>query len=182
MHITKYSYILILVILFSSCQEKEEVEVLEDPKPKGLTTEQSIEINRYWVSDESFKIDGFVKRHNWEAIKTESGIRYYIYQHGNGNKVEKDMLASLNFEVRLLDADTTLCYSSAENGTQTIFVEKDDIESGLHEALKYLHVGDKAYVILPHFAAHGLIGDNYKIPPLSPVLYKIEVLDAKFPE
>jgi len=65
MHITKYSYILILVILFSSCQEKEEVEVLEDPKPKGLTTEQSIEINRYWVSDESFKIDGFVKRHNW---------------------------------------------------------------------------------------------------------------------
>jgi len=92
------------------------------------------------------------------------------------------MLASLNFEVRLLDADTTLCYSSAENGTQTIFVEKDDIESGLHEALKYLHVGDKAYVILPHFAAHGLIGDNYKIPPLSPVLYKIEVLDAKFPE
>lgn len=176
----KSIFIIFVFFLFSCVEEKNDF-IKEDPDPPGITKEQSIEINRYWVSDESFKIDQFVKRHNWNAVKTESGIRYYIYQEGEGEKVEKDMLVAVNFEVRLLDADTTLCYSSAENGTQTILVEKDDIESGLHEALKYLHVGDKAYVILPHFAAHGLIGDNYKIPPLSPVLYNIEIIDAAFP-
>ena len=54
-------------------------------------------------------------------------------------------------------------------------------ESGLHEALKYLKVGDKAIIILPHFAAHGILGDMNKIPPLSTVVYDIEVLDAKYP-
>lgn len=176
---SKFIYYLVVFgfLLFSCSEENKNNLIQEDPKP-NITKEQSIEINRYWVSDESFKIDQFVKRHNWDAVKTESGIRYSIYHHGNGVKIEKDMLVDVDFEVRLLDADTTLCYSSDENGTQTILVEKDNIESGLHEALKYLHVGDKAYIILPHFAAHGLIGDNYKIPPLSPVLYKIEVVDA----
>ena len=43
----------------------------------------------------------------------------------------------------------------------------------------YLGVGDSALVVLPHYLAHGIAGDNQKIPPLSPVLYFIKLVDVK---
>ena len=55
----------------------------------------------------------------------------------------------------------------------------DNIESGLHEAITYFKKGEKGFVVLPHYLAHGLIGNMDKIPPLSPVLYKLELLDVK---
>jgi len=171
---------IIPIILFFGCQPKDEPVVYEEPEQElTITKEESIEMHRMWVKDESYKIDQYIQRHEWDAIATESGIRYYIYENGEGASIEQDMLISVEFEVRLIDSDTTLCYSSKENGEHTFLVGMDNVESGLHEAVKYLHVGDKAYVILPHFAAHGLLGDMNKIPPLSTVLYDIHVVDAK---
>ncbi len=70
---------------------------------------------------------------------------------------------------------TTLCCTSG--GTPIDFlVEMDNVESGLHEAITYLKEGDKAFIILPYYLAHGLLGDNDKIPPLSPALYDIELI------
>ena len=64
-------------------------------------------------------------------------------------------------------------------GTFNFIVEMDNIESGLHEAITYFKKGEKGFVVLPHYLAHGLIGNMDKIPPLSPVLYKLELLDVK---
>jgi FKBP-type peptidyl-prolyl cis-trans isomerase len=50
------------------------------------------------------------------------------------------------------------------------------VESGLHEGVQMMHVGDKMRFILPSFRAHGLTGDNSKIPPLTSVVYEIELL------
>ena len=55
----------------------------------------------------------------------------------------------------------------------------DNIESGLHEAISYFKKGENGVVILPHYLAHGLLGNMDKIPPLSAVLYNIEVIDVK---
>ena len=154
--------------------EKDEVEY--------FTTQESIQINRQWLQDESFRIDRFIERHGWDAISTGTGVRYQIYETGNGDQVEAGKLVTLDFEVRLIDADTTLCYSSKETGPQTFLVEMDNVESGLHEAVTYLKVGDKARVILPHVLAHGLAGNLDKIPPLSAVLYDLTVLGVSDPE
>jgi FKBP-type peptidyl-prolyl cis-trans isomerase len=42
-----------------------------------------------------------------------------------------------------------------------------------------MHVGDKAKFILPSHLAHGIMGDNDKIPPLTPVVYNIELLSIQ---
>ena len=55
-------------------------------------------------------------------------------------------------------------------------IEKTDIESGLHEALKYMCTNDKALFILPSHLAHGLIGDQDKIPPLQSLIYDIHLI------
>ena len=40
-----------------------------------------------------------------------------------------------------------------------------------------MHVGDKMRFILPSHLAHGLTGDQTKIPPFSSVMYEIELLE-----
>ena len=134
-------FVIPLFFIFS-CQPKQEVVVFDEPdSERAITKEQSIEIHRMWVKDESYKIDKYIERHNWDAISTESGVRYFVYEKGSGMSIEKDMLITVEFEVRLIDSDTTLCYTSDKNGAHTFLVGMDNVESGLHEAVKYLHVG-----------------------------------------
>jgi FKBP-type peptidyl-prolyl cis-trans isomerase len=40
-----------------------------------------------------------------------------------------------------------------------------------------MHVGDKARLILPPHLAHGLLGDENRIPARSIIVYEIELLD-----
>ena len=56
---------------------------------------------------------------------------------------------------------------------------RDEVESGLHEAIQYLKVGDKAKVIIPSHLAHGIAGDFEKIPPRSTIIYDIHLIAVK---
>ena len=85
----------------------------------------------------------------------------------------------LSYDIRLLDPNQTRCYHSDSNGLARFKVDQSLVESGLHEVVTYLGVGDSALVVLPHYLAHGIAGDNQKIPPLSPVLYFIKLIDVK---
>lgn len=173
--------ILIIVVLLSlvSCKEKRPDTIVPEPDEPVFTTEQSIEMSQHWSKDESYIIDQFVKRNNWPIQVSGTGIRYYIYEQGEGEAATPGRVAIVNFEIRLLDADTTLCYSSNPQQPSEFLIDMDNVESGLHEAITYLKEGDKAYIILPHYLAHGLLGDMDKIPPLSPVLYDIELISLK---
>lgn len=163
-------------LVLIGCKEKRPDTVVPEPVEPVFTTEQSIEMSQNFAKDESFKIDQFVKRFNWPAITSGTGVRYYIFEKGDGRQAERGTVVTLDYEVRLLDADTTLCYTSQGSEPTSFLVEMDNVESGLHEAITYLKEGDKAWVILPYYLAHGLLGDDDKIPPLSPVLYRIELL------
>lgn len=162
-----------------SCKEKRPDTVVPEPEEPVFTTEQSIEMSQHWSKDESFLIDQFVARNQWPVKISGTGVRYYIYEEGDGVYATPGKVAVVNFEIRLLDADTTLCYSSNPQKPSEFLIEMDNVESGLHEAITYMKEGDKAYIILPHYLAHGLLGDLDKIPPLSPVLYDIELLYLK---
>jgi FKBP-type peptidyl-prolyl cis-trans isomerase len=82
---------------------------------------------------------------------------------------------NLKFKVFLLSGE--LCYSSDKTGIKKVKIDQDHIETGLHEGLKLLHKGDKAIFIIPSHLAHGVVGDNDKIPPKSPLFVEIEVLN-----
>ena len=55
-------------------------------------------------------------------------------------------------------------------------VEMDDVESGLHEAIQLMSPGDSAVVLIPSYRAHGLIGDQDRIPMRSSLVYHIGLL------
>ena len=174
---------LVLLLTLLSCKTKHEGDI-PMPKdfnyPKELTQDESIALSRFWTSDEAYKIKRFVERNGWDAFKSESGLYCAVYnKKPNARKAQAGDIAVVNFKVRLIDADTTLCYASEYGKPQEILIEMDNVEAGLHEALTYLREGEFAYVILPHYLAHGLAGDLDKIPPLSPVLYELDLVAIK---
>jgi FKBP-type peptidyl-prolyl cis-trans isomerase len=79
----------------------------------------------------------------------------------------------IDYSVSLLDG--TECYSSKSTGPQEFRIGQDNVESGLHEAILLMKVGDKARFILPPHLAHGLIGDQNKIPAMSTIIYDVEL-------
>ncbi|MDA9267163.1 FKBP-type peptidyl-prolyl cis-trans isomerase [Salibacteraceae bacterium] len=110
--------------------------------------------------------------------KTGTGLRYMVYEgKGEGEKAKDGQIATLDYKVSLMDGVEV--YSSKEDGPRSFMIGQDNVETGLHEAVTYLKLGDKAHVILPSHLAHGLTGDNNKIPPRSTVIYNLELIGLK---
>ncbi len=136
-----------------------------------------IEANKMYVKRESDEIDQYVAHKGWKMTTTGTGLRYMIIQKGNGALAKPEQLAKVNFKISLLDG--RVCYSSDSTGAKEFIVAGDNVESGLHEGIQYMHVGDKAILILPSHLAHGLIGDENRIPPKASVIYELELLSLK---
>ena len=169
----KIASVIFFTLAFAACQnDKPKVVINEEKLKKPL-----MDINRSKVEMENDQINKYIKRRGWNVVKTGTGLRYMIYQKGNGDLAEEGKIANVNYTITLLNGDTA--YSTQETGPQDFLIGMDNVESGLHEGIQYLRVGDKAKLILPSFLAHGLMGDLDKIPMRSTIIYDIELLGVK---
>lgn len=175
MMVTIRAFIILITCYIASCDSRNAEQV------KGVNydtlREPLINANKLSVKRESDEIDQYVKFRGWNAITTGTGIRYMIYKHGDGELASTGKQAKISYTVSLLNG--TLCYTSEKSGPRQFLIGEDHVESGLHEAITYMHVGDKAMIILPSHLAFGLSGDNNKIPPRASVLYDIELLSLR---
>lgn len=162
-----------------SCGQEEELNHI--PQEIEWSQDQSSDMNSVFSSEEDDEIELFLKQHSdWKMTKSGTGLRYFIYEKSTHQDTAKvNNVVTVDFEISLLDG--TICYSSSENGPESFMVERADIESGLHEAMQLMCLGDRAKFILPSHMAHGLIGDEEKIPPLTPVIYDIKLLKIERP-
>ncbi len=172
----KITPILFLLILFLglSCNpdkhSAQQVKIRNSEMKKPL-----LKANRGLVNKEKEEIDSYVRRRNWPMELTGSGLRYFIYKKGNGTAAIAGKYAIINYKITLLDG--TVCYQSTDK-PERFLIDQDNVESGLHEGIKLLHTGDKAIFILPPHLAHGLIGDQEKIPPMSTIIYDVELISV----
>ena len=171
----KLILMLFLSTLLFSCAEKED-------KRKQLTKEdidkyeKPLEaVNRYLVTLDDERIQNYAKRRNWDMQQSETGLWYMIFENTNGEKAVLGKIATINYNVLLLDG--TLCYTSDSLGTKSFLIGKGGVESGLEEGILLMKQGEKARFIMPPYQAHGLLGDMKKIPARSTVLYEIELVN-----
>lgn len=136
-----------------------------------------ININKKQVGNENMLINKYMARHQLTMTETGTGLRYMIYEKGKGENAKSGQYAKVNYKVSLLDG--TECYNSAKKGPKEFMIGQDNVESGLHEGITYMKVGDKAKFILPSHLAHGLLGDDNKIPARATVIYDVELLSLR---
>ena len=168
-------------ILLAGCSGKSRVNALPgNDKPADSLQTALMGANKLISAKERSAIDAYCRRKQWELTETGTGLRYGIYEAGGGIGIETGDYVDLDYSLELLDG--TFISDSKKNGSETVLIGEDNVESGLHEALTYLHKGDRAKVIIPSHLAYGLSGDQNKIPPFSTLVYDLHILDVSVPE
>jgi FKBP-type peptidyl-prolyl cis-trans isomerase len=163
--------ITILITNINSCKTNNN----EKPKfTKKEYTENMEKVNIILVRKDIDEMQGFARNHNWNMTLDSTGFLYEIYHHGNGEKAQAGKYATINYKVWLLDG--TLCYSSDSLGPKTFLISQGGVETGLEYGILKMRTGDKARFLFPPHLAHGLIGDENKIPPRSIIYYDVELL------
>ncbi|MDR0801231.1 FKBP-type peptidyl-prolyl cis-trans isomerase [Fluviicola sp.] len=158
------------LLLLCSCSEKEE-----QPKQVNWNMEKSTEMNKELAIEQDLDIDLYFARHeNWEVKQTGTGLRYVIFKKTNGAIPKPGMEAKTQYRITLLDGREV--YKTEADEFDIFRIDKSDMESGIHEGIKLMHVGEKAKLVFPSHLAHGLVGDLDKIPPLSPLVVDIELI------
>jgi FKBP-type peptidyl-prolyl cis-trans isomerase FkpA len=166
----KNGFFLFLILFQFSCNNE-----IKEQKKIIWTKNQSADFNKNLAVEEEIAIKIFLaSKPKWKANKTESGLWYYIYHKGNGEKANSGMIAKVKFKINLLDGK--LCYQTENNDTQEFKIDASEIESGIQEGIKLMDIGDKAKFIIPSHLAHGLIGDRDKIPPLTTIIVDLELV------
>lgn len=168
------SIVLIFLIIFFSCNSEREPDKKQTIKHSKESLE---EVNKMLVSKDAEQIKSYVDRRGWSMEQTESGLWYMVYKEGTDSLIKKGNEISFNYEVWLLNG--TLCYSSDELGVKSFVVGSGGVESGLEEGVLLLKKGSKARFILPPHLAHGLIGDENRIPARASIVYDIEILNVE---
>ncbi len=162
---------MIFCIIFFSCNREKGTE----HKPVIKHSKKSLEeVNKLLIEKDAELIKSYVDRRGWNMSVSESGLWYMIYEEGVGAQVKRNDEITYNYRVSLLDG--SLCYSSDESGAKSFVVGRGGVESGLEEGVLLLKKGSKACFILPPHLAHGLIGDENRIPARASIIYDIEIL------
>lgn len=159
-----------LALTMDSCKSKTDQEI-----PIEWNTEKSTTLNKQLSAEEELEINLFLARKpEWQMTKTGSGLRYFIYENGEGETALPDDYVDVEYTITLLDG--TECYATAKDELEEFKVDKAQVESGIQESIKLMRQGDKARLIVPSHLAHGIVGDMSKIPPLSTLIVDITLV------
>jgi FKBP-type peptidyl-prolyl cis-trans isomerase FkpA len=172
--IYKQSFIRLLVLIVISGYSCSAGNDDENRKPVVVGKEDMVRANQFLVGKDMDLINAYIKRRNWQMDFTKTGLGFEIYENGSGIQVEKGSTITIDYTLSLLDGN--VCYSSGEDGPKSFRVGQGGVEAGLEEGVLMLREGDRARFILPPFLAHGLIGDQARIPPRAVIIYEVSVL------
>ena len=173
----KVFYLFILIIqMFSlySCNSGKDGKV---ETSNQWNDSISVGFNQDRVKEEELQIDLYLKhRDNLKMKSTGSGLRYQILTDISGEPVMAGDSVDIDMKISLLDG--TVCYKTDSTELDQFLVDRSQVESGVHEGVKLMKKGQKAIFILTSNLAHGLLGDFKKIPPMSPIVVELELVEV----
>ncbi len=163
-----FKLMLFCFLLVACSEENTEKQV-------DWNLEKSTDLNKELAIQQEMDIAMFLELHkDWIVHETGTGLRYVKLKETTGDipKVGDDV--EISYTVSLLDGKEV--YKTPSDELDVFRVDNSEMESGIHEGIKLMRVGEKCKLIFPSHLAHGLVGDLDKIPPLSPLVVDIELI------
>lgn len=165
---------MVLVFALFSCGNRRQADGKVSEKALNESLEKA---NRYLVRTEEEEIVEYVLRYGDKMVETGTGLRYLILNKGEGEKVKKGDVVSLEYD--LYDLKGNIIYSSDDEGVKHFIVGKGGVESGLEEAVLNFRQGDIAKIIIPSHLGFGLLGDQNRIGAKQTLVYVVKVVDIQ---
>lgn len=176
--VRRFQPVVLLILLLSilSCGNKKVIHEA-DKLTQDEVTEKLVEANRAAIATENDQINKLIDSSGWNVVETGTGLRYEIIEKGNGPKAKVGEIAQIEYEIELITGE--VLYSSKQLGPKEFRIGRGGVESGLEEGILLLKAGDKARLIIPSYLAHGLSGDQDKIPPKATLIYTLTLIKLK---
>jgi len=166
----------ISILGLQSCNNKKNISETKNLN-QDQVTEKLLDANKAAIEAENKQIDNLIDSLGWNMAETPTGLRYEIIDQGNGPKAETGKIARFEYELKLISGE--IIYSSKQTGLKEFRIGSGGVESGLEEGILLLHAGDKARFVIPSFLAHGLSGDQDRIPLKATLIYTLKLIDLK---
>ncbi len=127
--------------------------------------------------NEQEKIDQYIQQHNIQEQPTENGIYYIETEKGQGKQAENGKMVKVHYT--LYNIEGKQLQSSKDMGQAFTFtLGQGQVIKGWDEALLLMKEGGKAKIILPSSQAYGANDRNPDIPPYSPLVFEVELIEV----
>jgi len=174
----RFVYIICALQLISACNESSNdtlaPNVISTPSEQERIERYAEEFNQTIIQEDSVMIYNYLNQRDWDIQETGTGIYYYIFNTNDSLKPKAGDHVTIEYLISSLEGDTL--YSSDLDGVSSFNVDKEDLESGVHEAVKLLGIGDEGVFIMVNNRAHGVLGDESQIQPYQVLLYKLKLI------
>lgn len=164
----------VTLLWLTSCQEKPKPVV---PHSDAQLKESLERVNRYVANDEEEDIENYVRRHQWNMVSTGTGMRYEIVKDGDGPLIQPGQRVTMEYVMNDIFGDVV--YSSETDGVLRFVVGQGGVVAGLDEAVRHLHQGDIAHVVVPSHLGYGILGDQKSIAGRATLIYTLHIVEVQ---
>ena len=116
----------------------------------------------------------WINAQDCEFITTESGLKYFITQRGDGVKIDSGSVVIQHYILWLSNGKRLESSRDINKPFGAVFPSEGVIK-GTNEAISLMNVGDRGIFLMPYYLAYGEQGDS-EIPPKETLTFDIEIL------
>ncbi len=129
------------------------------------------------VDQEKQFIEKYIADNKITTAPAESGLYYIEKKKGKGSNPTAGQTCVVNYKGMLLDG--TVFDSSIGREPFTFHLGKGEVIKGWDEGIAMMKKGGKALFIIPSSIGYGDRGAGEMIPPYSPLVFEVELLDIQ---
>lgn len=168
-HRVVMSLLMLVAMAVAACNNDIPViDTTQEQRPDYR--KNAVQANRYLIEREETNINSYIERRGWQVRILDCGARLHEYSKGKGELIGNGDTVTMQFSVKTLSDKLLYCDS-----VMTFVVGKLEPCEGVDAAVRSLHRGGKAHVVLPSSVGFGVVGDHDRIPPRTPLVYDIEI-------
>lgn len=159
-----------------------------DMKMIDIRTEQQYTSDKEeflkWIEDfgeyEKMVLKRYINQQKIDIVPTGSGMFFIKTRKGNGKKVEKGDLVTIDYEGKFLNGKYFDSTKKRNMPFEFIFGSEWQVIKGLEEAIGYMEESEKSIVILPSGLAWGEQGSSTGIvPPFTSLIFELEIIKVE---
>ncbi len=174
----KIIFSLIAILTLVSCSKQQARKPVS--YTNGTFMKESIERNKKLIAKEEGLIDEYISKDTLNTyVSTDRGY-WYKYDVKADSTLKTPVRGDIAyFDYEIKDLSNKIIYSKAELKPKEYYVDKEDVEIGLRDAVKRMRKGETVTFLFPSHLAFGYRGDDKKIGTNQPLIYTITLNDFK---
>lgn len=151
---------------------------VEEVKTKRQVEQELKEERDKQTKLEADTINQYISEHNLEVKQTPSGIRYQKTTETDGERPNSNDTVVVHYTGTLLDG-TQFDSSYGRNEPVSFPLVEGALIEGWYQAIPLFKKGEKGILVIPSAYGYGEYGNPPAIPPNSPLVFELELVDIK---